>query len=138
MTPGPGAALSTSSAPAASATSAAAMPEARPDWITSARHPLLRPKNRRVRDGLSSDAARTKRQREQLAAGVHPATGMRLLAADQPPPTCGACANAVRVEAGNRRVWKCRRHDLGMSHSAASDIRVSWPACTLYEQRERS
>jgi hypothetical protein len=38
----------------------------------------------------------------------------------------------VVVRPGNREFHKCELHTLGLSGSEASDIRVSWPACTLY------
>lgn len=83
---------------------------------------------------LSADARRTARQRDLLAAGVHPATGRPLLAGSE--ATCASCVHATAVHRGNTRAWKCEVHRLGMSHSAASDIRVSWPACELYERQE--
>lgn len=72
----------------------------------------------------------TERNRRSLANGRHPATGHRLLDPEW-GWTCRDCRHAVHVEGGNRRYWKCARHRLGMSRSATSDIRVSWPACTL-------
>jgi hypothetical protein len=87
----------------------------------------------RSEDEPSPDQRRTQRQKAQLAAGVHPATRRTLLAVAG--STCGTCVHALQVMPGNRRHWKCEKHYLGPSHSAASDIRVSWPACQLYERR---
>lgn len=88
------------------------------------------PGPRRDADGLSDDQRRTKRNRDLLATGIHPATGARLAAGDQ---TCGGCTHATPVHNNNFKGWKCELHRLGMSHSSASDIRVSWPACTRFE-----
>lgn len=75
---------------------------------------------------------RTKRNAALLARGTHPATRLRV----RPElGTCGACAHAQRQSVGNSRFWKCRKHRLGMSGSEASDIRVSWPACTAFDAR---
>lgn len=86
-----------------------------------------------VDEPLSADRRRTLRQRADLEAGRHPATGLPLL--DRPNTTCGTCEHAHRYGWHKRSFWKCARHRLGESHCAASDIRVSWPACTSYEER---
>lgn len=83
---------------------------------------------------LSADRRRTLANANLLASGVHPAT-RRPLAGEG---TCGTCAHAGRWSNGNRAWWKCDLHRLGVSHSAASDIRVSWPACVLWEPREEA
>lgn len=81
---------------------------------------------------LSPDRRRTINNNTRLASGVHPATGRKLLDTEW-GSSCAGCANAVHVyTGGSRAYWKCRRHRLGMSMSAASDIRISWPACELY------
>jgi hypothetical protein len=91
---------------------------------------------------LSADRCRRQHQLNMLAVGHHPATGLRLWrdVTDTDGPgltdlevTCGGCVHAVKVSTGSRDVWKCEKHRLGLSHSAASDIRVSWPACELFE-----
>lgn len=74
----------------------------------------------------------TARNRDLLAAGVHPATRRGLLDGDA---TCATCAHHVVVHV-NRRFHKCEKHRLGVSASEASDIRVSWPACVLYVQED--
>jgi hypothetical protein len=83
---------------------------------------------------LSADRRRTLANRARIAAGQHPATRAPLLSGGQ--ATCSTCAHAHHLQHHNRSWWKCDRHRLGMSHSAASDIRASWPACTLYEPHE--
>jgi hypothetical protein len=71
----------------------------------------------------------TRRNNDLLAHGLHPATGAALLDPEW-GYHCGDCAHARHVTNGNRAWWKCELHRLGVSHSAASDIRVGWPACT--------
>lgn len=81
---------------------------------------------------LSIGARRTVRQRQLLAEGIHPATRLPLL--DEGGHTCGDCQlHRTIVWTKNRTFHKCERHRLGLSHSAASDIRVGWPACTAFE-----
>ena len=95
-------------------------------------------RQRRAPDGdadlLSADVRRTMRNHELLERGVHPATG-RLLLAQLPDvnDTCGRCTHHNVHRRGNKVVHKCTEHRLGESFSAASDIRVSWPACALFE-----
>ena len=83
---------------------------------------------------LSATARRTMKQKATLAAGRHPATGQPL--ADT-GATCRSCAHHhgynIRVSGPKRLVHKCDLHTLGESHSEASDIRESWPACTMWE-----
>lgn len=81
---------------------------------------------------LSDGAARTRKQRLLLARGIHPATGLAL---HPDGGTCGTCEHATQASNGGWAGWKCRKHRLGMSSSAASDLRISWPACTLFEAR---
>lgn len=78
---------------------------------------------------LSADRRRTIRQQEQLAAGIHPATGRRLRAEGG---TCGDCAHHVVIDWHDKRWHKCEHHRLGLSHSASSDIRIGWPACDRF------
>ena len=63
-----------------------------------------------------------------LAAGVHPVTRRPLLPlADE--KTCGGCDHHFS-HAHNRTWHKC---DLNASRGAATDIRVSFPACDRYK-----
>ncbi len=85
------------------------------------------------RPGLSADARRTIRNRELIAAGVHPATRQPILVTGLTCATCGH-HRAVTHYTSREKTWhKCALHRLGVSHSAASDIRTSWPACVLYQ-----
>ncbi len=81
---------------------------------------------------LSATAERTYRRQVLLASGKHPATMLPLLGGDA---TCSSCVHHVEVH-GSRTYHKCLKSRLGKSSSAASDIRVSWSACTLYEAKE--
>jgi hypothetical protein len=76
--------------------------------------------------GISAGRRLTIRNRALIDRGVHPATGTPT----DPAHTCGTCHHAVLASNGNRAWWKCDLHRLGLSHSAHSDIRLSWPACT--------
>jgi hypothetical protein len=44
------------------------------------------------------------------------------------------CANHI-VLAANRTWHKCNR--AGITHGPGTDIRVSWPACSLYVERSK-
>jgi hypothetical protein len=91
--------------------------------------PLPAPQVAAAAPELSADRRRTLVNRALLDQGRHPATGLRLLDAGW-GYRCRDCAHAVRIDWHNRSFWKCLRHRLGLSHSAASDIRAGWPACT--------
>lgn len=90
---------------------------------------------------LSADRRRTIANQRLLDAGIHPATHRPLLPwpPDEPEfdvdrPTCAMCIHFRRYSGGHARAYnKCAKHRLGESHSAASDIRISWPACALFE-----
>jgi len=66
-----------------------------------------------------------------LDSGTHPATRRKLMVDGD--HTCGDCIHHHHYGWHNRSFHKCDLHRLGESHSAASDIRVSWPACVLWE-----
>lgn len=83
------------------------------------------------RPRLSADQRLTKRNADLLAKGKHPATLLPLLGSDA---TCGGCAHHQALDHHNRTFHKCDVHRLGISHSSASDVRVSWPACVRFEQ----
>lgn len=72
----------------------------------------------------------TLRSRTLLDAGIHPATRQPV----DRTKTCGTCAHATRTHHSSRPYWKCDLHRLGTSRSVASDIRVSWPGCALWEE----
>lgn len=78
--------------------------------------------------GLSADRRRTAKQKAQLEAGVHPATRRPLLGDRE--STCGDCEHHTALKHHDKRDL----HYLGgWTRSASSDIRVSWPACDLFE-----
>jgi hypothetical protein len=72
---------------------------------------------------LSADRGRTLKRLQLLQRGIHPATRHPL----QPEHVCGTCAFRRKVNSWH----KCLK--AGASSSAATDIRVSWPACDLWE-----
>ena len=76
---------------------------------------------------VSADRRRTIRQKAALAAGRHPANGLPI-----GPGTCGECLHLERITYHNRNLLKCANHALGMSHSASSDMRASWPGCPKF------
>lgn len=80
---------------------------------------------------LSAGRRRTIRDRALLDSGIHPATRRKLLA--EPGHTCGDCVHHHHYGWHNSSYHKCDQHRLGESHSEASDIRVGWPACVLWE-----
>lgn len=76
---------------------------------------------------LSADRRRTLRQQQMIANGVHPVT-RRLLRPQG--GTCGDCAHLHGEHHHNRTYYKC---DLTVvTNGAATDIRLSWPACNGY------
>lgn len=87
------------------------------------------PGPKRDAEGLSRDQRRTKRNNEMLERGVHPATRQPTIEGN----TCGECIHHHVHEHNGKRWHKCDVHRLGMSASAESDIRVSWPACTKFD-----
>lgn len=94
---------------------------------------------RRNAAGESADQARTRRRAEALAAGIHPVTRRPLLRLTAEPgdeaaqtATCGTCAHHVVRRLGGT-YHKCHLKETG---GAATDLRVRWPACVLYEPQE--
>jgi hypothetical protein len=81
---------------------------------------------------LSSDRARTLRNKKIMAAGYHPATGRLLLDGEVGRYTCADCVHCKRVARGWRDHWKCDTKRI--TRGAATDIRKSWPACVLFEE----
>lgn len=78
---------------------------------------------------LSAGRRLTIRNQTDLALGRHPATGRPLIESHH----CGQCVHFVN----SPPYFKCGRHRLGQSRSAASDIRKSWPACDLFQTGDR-
>lgn len=83
-----------------------------------------------VKDDASPTVRRSVTRVATLMAGLNPATARPLLPAVF-GRTCGDCVHAEHVQHGARAYWKCTgpASRLGASHSAASDIRIGWPAC---------
>lgn len=79
---------------------------------------------------LSAGQKLTKRNNELIARGKHPATLLPLLGSDD---TCGGCVHHHHYQYRAGAHHKCDLHRLGESHSAASDVRVGWPACVQFE-----
>lgn len=90
------------------------------------------------KEKLSATRRLTIRNENLLARGIHPASGFPLLVTDAKPAKCRTCLFKRYVNAGANSYNKCEKHRLGMSRSNASDIRVSWCACTLYVDRDLS
>lgn len=81
----------------------------------------------------TADRARTERRRLMLERGEHP-TGNGSIDTRQ---SCGNCIHCTdEYHGGGGRLYhKCDVSRLGRSHSAASDVRLSWPACGKFEAR---
>lgn len=77
------------------------------------------------------DARRTQRRDALLAVGVHPTTGARLAGNGE---TCGSCAHLGANEHNCRTYWKCTK--VYVTSGPATDVRLSWPACTLWAPSE--
>lgn len=98
-------------------------------------------------DRLSADRRRTVRQARDLAKGRHPLTGGPLHADAAPHDNreglglrCGTCRFRILSDHHNRTYAKCwwPNPDTGgtalrLTHGAATDVRVWWPACADYE-----
>jgi hypothetical protein len=79
--------------------------------------------------GLGQDARRTARQRDQIAAGIHPATKLALAGNGR---TCGDCAHLVTKPAMGGGPWfKCA---LQLHDGYGLDIRKKWPACIRWQE----
>lgn len=84
---------------------------------------------------LSAGQRLTRRNNATLAAGIHPATRQPLTDGTE---HCKTCAHLFPHGDSRRRFWKCRKNVRGVTFGAASDIRVNWPACALYEERSET
>lgn len=83
---------------------------------------------------LSPDRRRTIRRRQLLEQGVHPTTRRPLLRLTLPdnPATCATCDHVTSWRLA-RTYWKCQRAPGGLTGGPATDVRLSWPACDLWE-----
>lgn len=96
-----------------------------------------------VADTDSYTVKLTKRNKALLQRGIHPATGRALRAMREPflsvsgrtfahsdNQSCETCEHLV-TRSSNRTYYKCGL--VPITAGAASDIRISWPACELWE-----
>ena len=79
---------------------------------------------------LSAGQRLTLRNRNLIAAGIHPATRQPLIEGKH----CAECAHAFPRGGSQRTFWKCAKHIRGVTCGAGTDIRVSWRACALFER----
>lgn len=86
---------------------------------------LPRPGGRKISRGQALTLERT----ALIEAGYHPLVRLPLLT-DPPGETCGTCAHLLGSPGTYR---KCARHR--QTHAAETDVRISWPACRLWEAR---
>ena len=84
---------------------------------------------------LSAGQRLTLRNHQSIANGIHPATRQPLREGNE---HCKTCAFLFPHGDSRRRFWKCRKHVRGFTFGAASDVRVNWPACALYERTSGS
>ncbi len=70
------------------------------------------------------------RAAERIAAGIHPATKLRLIPGDR---TCGDCARLWWKAHPNGGWWKCAAMNLS---NDGPDMTKRWPACSLFKQKE--
>ena len=78
---------------------------------------------------MSADRRRTQRRRELLDRGINPGSGRAI--ADN-GEFCGTCAH-IEVHCLAKTYFKCGK--VLSTAGPATDIRVSWPACVLWEPR---
>lgn len=80
---------------------------------------------------LSYDQRLTIRRRQFLERGVHPTTRLPTLDDGR---TCKDCPHAFSHHRA-KTYWKCSQ--VAPTHGPATDIRVSWPACTAIDAQPR-
>jgi hypothetical protein len=79
-------------------------------------------------DAMSATRRLTARKNLDLALGRNPATGCPLLTTGE---TCGDCAHHVVWGHRSRNYHKCNQ--VHITNGPATDIRLSWPACTKFQ-----
>lgn len=79
---------------------------------------------------LSAGQRLTQRKQAALNRGVNPGSGREFR---EGAYTCGQCFHAI-AKGGRKNFWKCEMGHL--SNSAASDIRLKWPACVLFSTKD--
>jgi hypothetical protein len=105
--------------------------------------PDLEPTPRPPVKPMSADRRRTQRQRDAVAAGVHPLTRTK---ARPDLGTCGDCALRVVFGHHDRSYPKCtvgavldgpeRSPGPYMTNGAATDCRAWWPACDSFVAKD--
>ncbi len=91
---------------------------------------------------LSADRKRTRRRQALLDQGIHPTTRRPLLTFHRDDTvdgteTCGDCAHHFS-HTRNKTYHKCAKTPGGPTRGAASDVRLSWPACAAWEPKTES
>ena len=100
----------------------------RPKAIVTGQSALFGPDPTPPPPPLSADQRRTQKRYADIANGRHPLTRLPLLGTgDQ---VCGTCQRFLVTGNG---YFKC---DTYVTNGPATDIRKSWPACTLWEPKE--
>jgi len=79
----------------------------------------------------------TARNNRLIANGINPGSGWRLLREFAPgcELRCGDCAHAVPTGRNIRTYWKCTKNPRGFTRGLLTDIRLKWPACSLFERK---
>lgn len=85
-------------------------------------------RERKAMAGASYTRRLTARNNALLARGRHPATSLPLRGDEQ----CGTCVHA-KGHTRTKTYYKCDQ--VALTFGAATDIRLSWPACTRWEPR---
>lgn len=80
--------------------------------------------------GASADRRRTLRNQQNIAAGLHP-TGWKLR--EPAGQTCGSCNHCRKNATYNRTFYKCGLMRGSWTRGSGSDIRIKWPACSLWD-----
>lgn len=78
---------------------------------------------------MNADRKRKLLNDAKLDEGIHPATGLPLL-----PDRDKRCKDCVYLFRVRSRYYKCEKSHV--TNGAATDVRVSWPACKLYKEIE--
>lgn len=89
---------------------------------------VLQPAQPHIPDTLSDQRRRTLRQRQRIERGLHPLANGPINASGE---TCGSCAHCV----GHRQAQSWYKCALIGGHSNATDIRLSWPACSAWKAK---
>lgn len=79
----------------------------------------------------------TARNNRLISVGINPGSGRRLLVEIAPSTTlrCKDCEHAVPTGRNIKTYWKCAKNPRGMTRGLATDVRLKWPACQLFERR---